>query len=222
MPLPAPRAGLGRRELLLIGVALAVTGLITLGVLSTRGSAPAVAAARVEAPAKKPSAPDRPAASTVVSQKAPTVVSQKWSSDNHAYWVGKQRNAAAFELPAENMVSIWMNQIRPALIVRCVSKSLEVFVWTGSAIKMEANTEDHTVSFKFDDEPDRTERWADSAEHDALFASDQAAFANRLMSATTLRFGYTPHNAEPAVAVFQVSGLGELIEPFAKVCGPTK
>ena len=71
------------------------------------------------------------------------------------------------------MVSIWMNQVRPMLIVRCVSKSPEVFVLTGSAIKMEAQTEDHTVSFSFDDEPDRTERWPDSAEHDALFAPDQ-------------------------------------------------
>jgi len=111
---------------------------------------------------------------------------------------------------------------RPALIVRCMSKSLEVFVFTGSAIKMEAQTEDHTVSFKFDDEPDRTERWPDSAEHDALFAPDQAAFASRLMTARTLRFGYTPHNAEPAVALFQVSGLGEMIEPSAKACGLKK
>jgi hypothetical protein len=200
----------------MILVAVVVAGLATLAVLSTRGPAAAVAAARAEAPERKPSAP------APVPVPPPSPVSQKWSSENRAYWVGKQRNAAAFELPAENMVSIWMNQVRPALIVRCMSKSLEVFVFTGSAIKMEAQTEDHTVSFKFDDEPDRTERWPDSAEHDALFAADQAAFASRLMTARTLRFGYTPHNAEPAVALFQVSGLGEMIEPSAKACGLKK
>jgi len=217
VPLPGPRAGLGRRELLMILVAVVVAGLATLAVLSSRGPAAAVAAARVEAPERKPSAPTpAPAAAP------PSTVSQKWSSENRTYWVGKQRNAAAFELPAENMVSIWMNQVRPALVVRCMSKSLEVFVFTGSAIKMEAQTEDHTVSFKFDDEPDRTERWPDSAEHDALFAPDQAAFASRLMTARTLRFGYTPHNAEPAVALFQVSGLAEMIEPSAKACGLKK
>ena len=215
VPLPGPRAGLGRRELLMILVAVVVAGLATLAVLSSRGPAAAVAAARVEAPERKPSAP-------APAPAPPSTVSQKWSSENRTYWVGKQRNAAAFELPAENMVSIWMNQVRPALVVRCMSKSLEVFVFTGSAIKMEAQTEDHTVSFKFDDEPDRTERWPDSAEHDALFAPDQAAFASRLMTARTLRFGYTPHNAEPAVALFQVSGLGEMIEPSAKACGLKK
>src|SRR6185295_12586418 len=100
VPLPGPRAGLGRRELLMILVAVVVAGLATLAVLSSRGPAAAVAAARVEAPERKPSAP-------APAPAPPSTVSQKWSSENGTYWVGKQRNAAAFELPAENMVSIW-------------------------------------------------------------------------------------------------------------------
>jgi hypothetical protein len=39
------------------------------------------------------------------------------------------------------------------------------------------------------------------------------------MQAHTLRFGYTPHNAAPVEAVFQVEGLAELIAPVAKDCG---
>jgi hypothetical protein len=66
---------------------------------------------------------------------------------------------------------------------------------------------------------DVTERWADSDEHDALFAPDGAGFAQRLQRARTLRFGYTPHNALPVVAQFQVSGLSDLIGPVAKECG---
>jgi hypothetical protein len=34
-----------------------------------------------------------------------------------------------------------------------------------------------------------------------------------------LRFGFTPHNAAPVMANFQVSGLGNLIEPVARQCG---
>jgi hypothetical protein len=64
-----------------------------------------------------------------------------------------------------------MNYVRPLLVVRCMKKT-EAFVYTGSALRIEPNTEDHTVSFRFDDEPARTERWPDSAEHDALFAPD--------------------------------------------------
>ena len=109
-----------------------------------------------------------------------------------------------------------MNYVRPLLVVRCMAKKTEAFVYTGSALRIEPNTEDHTVSFRFDDEPARTERWPDSAEHDALFAPDPVAFARRVMSTHSLRFGYHPHNAEPVEAVFEVSGLTDLIAPSAK------
>jgi hypothetical protein len=210
---PASGRRLGRRELLVILVAVVGGGIITFALISTRGPAAEVAAARVEAPARKPSAPSAPPAAAAT---------QKWGSDNRAHWLGNERHAAAFELPAENTVPIWMNQVRPMLVVRCAAKRTEVFVSTGSALMMEPNTEDHTVTFRFDDEPERTERWPDSADHDALFTPDGAAFARRVISARTMRFGYTPHNAAPVVARFEVSGLGELVEAFAKECGWNK
>jgi hypothetical protein len=206
----------GRRELVLILIAVVSGSLITFALLSPRGPSAEVAAARVDAPARKPSAPPSPPPAPTVSR------SQKWSSDNRAHWLGNERHAAAFELPSENTVSIWLSQVRPMLVVRCLSKRPEVFVWTGSSIKMEPETEDHTVTYRFDDEPEVTERWPDSADHDALFAPEGPAFARRVMAARAMRFGYTPHNAAPVVASFEVSGLGGLIEAFAKECGWTK
>jgi len=191
-------------------VAVAVGGLVTFGLLSARGPSADVAAARVEAAPPKPSRAAAPPAATI---------SQKWNSDNRAYWVGNERKAAAFELPAENTVTIWMNEVRPLLVVRCIAKSTEVFVWTGTALAMEANTEDHAVTYRLDDEPELTERWRDSAEHDALFTPDGAAFTERLIRARSMRIGYTPHNAASVVAQFNVSGLGTLVEAFAKECG---
>ena len=84
------------------------------------------------------------------------VVTQAWSSQRRAFWTGNQRNSSAFELPAENIVPIWLNQVRPLLIVRCMSKRTEAFVFTGSALKIEQQTEDHTVRFRFDDEQETT------------------------------------------------------------------
>jgi hypothetical protein len=207
---PSPSRGVGRGQLLMLVSAVAGAGLITLLLLSARGPSPAAAAARTGGPAGKVSGPTTPPESTF---------SQSWNSGNRAHWVGNQRHAAAFELLAENTVPIWMGQARPMLVVRCASKSTEVFVSTGSSITMERDTEDHTVTFGFDREPDLTQRWPDSVEHDALFAPDGSAFAKRLTSARTMRFGYTPHNAAPVVASFHVSGLAALIEPFAKDCG---
>ena len=187
-------------------------GLVTFAILFARGPSAGVAAARVVAPTRKPSPPP-------ASPPPATTVSQRWSSENRAYWVGSEKKSAAFELPAEHLVPIWLNQVRPLLVIRCVAKSAEVFVWTGSAIAMEAQTDDHTVTYRLDDEPELTERWPDSAEHDALFTRDGPAFARRLVGARTMKIGYTPHNAAPVVAEFHVSGLGPLVEAFAKECG---
>ena len=51
------------------------------------------------------------------------------------------------------------------------------------------------------------------------FAKDSAAFTRQLATAKTLRFGFEPHNAGPAVMQFDVSGLNELLHGSAKQCG---
>ena len=82
--------------------------------------------------------------------------------------------------------------------------------------------ENRAAGGSLDAEPVKTERWPDSDDHDALFAPDGAAFADRLVHAQTLRFGYSPHNASDVVAQFHVSGFAALIEPVAKECGWAK
>jgi hypothetical protein len=193
-------------------VALGAIAIGALAFMSNRGvPAARVAAAQPAAmvPTRGPAAVVRPAA----------VRTQAWSTERRAYWTGSQRHSAAFELAAENSVPIWLSQVRPLLIVRCMSKKTEAFVFTGSALKIEPQTDDHTVNFRFDDETGTTVRWPDSAEHDALFSPDAVAFTQRVMQARTLRFGYTPHNAAPVEAVFRVEGLSALIEPVGKDCG---
>lgn len=202
-----PNAGSGRHLPVLV-LAAAAGVILMIGLVLARGTPASDVAAAVETTTPKPASP------------SPTpFVSQKWSRDNSAYWVGNHRKSAALELRADNSVEIWQGRVRPSLIVRCLARSTQVFVFTGSAMKIERQTEAHTVTFGFDDEPEVTERWPDSDEHDALFAPDGAGFAQRLLRARTMRFGYTPHNALPVVAHFQVSGLGDLIAPIAKDCG---
>jgi hypothetical protein len=198
--------------LAIIGVALAIGGVMTFAFLASRGGASTTLAAANRAPAAKP-------APAPASPRAAAPATQKWSTARRAYWTASQRHSDAFELPAENTVAIWMNYVRPLLVIRCTGKKTEAFVYTGSALKIEPNTEDHSVSFRFDDETAQSEHWPDSAEHDALFAPDGAAFAHRIMTSRSLRFGYTPHNAEPAEAQFRTDGLAELIAPAAKDCG---
>jgi hypothetical protein len=200
----------GRRELLFIGgaaIAVALTGFALFGGGSP-SSGPVTNAATSASAA--PAAPPPPAPAGV----------QKWSAENQAAWLGNRRRAAAFELPAENIVKTWFGPVRPSLVVRCAEHKMEAFVFVGSPMKIEPRVEGKTVTISVDGEPVRTERWPDSDDHDALFAPDSAAFTARLRQARTLRFGWSPHNSSDAVAEFYVPGLDALIGAAAKECGP--
>ena len=141
---------------------------------------------------------------------------------NQAHWLGANRKGAAFELPAEHMVKTWFGPIRPFLVVRCMGKTTQAFVYTGSPLRIEPNAEGKTVTVAVDDQPAATERWPDSDDHDALFAPDGAEFAQRLLGARSIRVGYSPHNAPDVTAEFRVNGLDALIGPHVKECGWTK
>ena len=208
---PAPRKTITQRELMLaitIGVVVLVT---TLGVLMARDM-PGKDFAAISG-----GSPVRPSSASPGEKSS--VATPQWSAGNREMWVGNQKDGVAYEVAAENMVNVWMRTVRPVLVVRCVRGATEVFVVTDSATRMEAQTEDHTVAFSLDGGGETRELWPDSADHDALFAPDGAGFARRLVRARTLQFGFTPHNAQPAVARFHVAGLEALLAPAAKDCG---
>jgi len=203
-----------RREVLLIAAAAVAAAVMTFALMVLRrGPLPALAAAPAVAAAEHPVSAG---ALRATSLPAPSS-NETWSADR-ALWLGRQRGAA-FELLAENKVSTWFGLTQPMLVVRCSSRTTEVFVYTQSPARIEAHVDGKTVTVSIDGEPTKTERWGDSDDRRELFAPDGAAFARRLLHAQTLRFGYTPHNSNDVVAQFHVTGLAELLQPVAKECG---
>jgi len=158
------------------------------------------------------------APTTATSEAVPATETETWSTENRAFWLG-YRSGAAFQLLSENTVHTWFGPSQPILVVRCVSHTTETLVYIRSASRIEPHMEGKTVTVKIDDGPTETERWLDSDDHVTLFAPDGAAFARRLLGATTLRFGYSPHNADDVVAQFHVAGLGKRIASVATTCG---
>jgi hypothetical protein len=198
------------RTILMIAGGVLVGAAVTFAILAARAPSPeaTVSQSAVSTP--------QPAASA-----APKLTyKQTWNSANRE-WIGDHRNAAAFELLSETKVPIWQRQAQPILVVRCLSKRTEAFVFIESAAQIEPQDDRHTVRFRFDQGPEITERWTDSEEHDALFAPEGAAFAKKLARARALTFSYTPHNAPRVATEFHVSGLGDLIQPIAARCGGT-
>ena len=211
----SPETGFSSREIAMVLLALVGTGALTTLLLMSRGVASPEAAAAVPALTTP-----RPAA-TATAMPAPAAAVSRWRTSTSGKWLGNSRRSFAAELQADAQVPIWTRSVRPVLVVRCMGASPEVFVFTDSAAKLEPRTEDHTVSLTFDDQPAQTERWPDSADHDALFAPNGRALIDQITQARTLRFGFTPHNASAVTAEFQVEGLAPALA-HARECQKKK
>jgi hypothetical protein len=214
-PAPAPAAAPSSTPLLLaVGTAVLVgAGGLTMAMLNTRAKAATMVTAIASPPAGTPS---RPVLSpeTVAAFSAP-----KWSHA-HAYrWVSNRPRSVAFELESIERVPVWTTTVRPVLVVRCLSKKTDVFVYTETAARIESDDENHTVGLAFDDGAQSVERWPDSEEHDALFAPDSSSLATRIASAHRLKFTFTPHNAQPATVNFDLTGADEVVASVRKTCG---
>ncbi len=197
------------REVLLIGLACIGAALVTFALMMWRGGpSPALAAATAAVAAEHPTPVAVPE----------TSATETWSADNRALWLGNGRGAA-FQLLSENKVRTWFGPTQPILVVRCASRKMDAFVYMRSPSRIEPHAEGKTVTVAIDDEPAKTEQWSDSDDRVSLFAPDGAEFARRLLHAQTLRFGYSPHNADDVVAQFHVAGLGKVLEPAARECG---
>ena len=224
---PAAPVRLTPRQMAMAGAGVVAASALIFTTLSMRGSAspePAAAPAAARPAAVKP-APRRPAALVSAAAAAAAVLppdAPKWRRVTDGRWVGTSRHAAAFELAAVNRVHVWTRDVTPVLVVRCDQGAAEAFVFTQSAARMEPQDGDHTVRVAFDGGQERTERWPDSAEHDALFARHHEAFTQQLARSSSLRFGFTPHNADPVVATFGVDGLAELLAAHSRQCGRQK
>ena len=204
---PAPRR-MDPRMMLVVGFLVVGVGTLGLVIASSSPAVPVVVTTAAPSATKPPPAP---------APVTPGVVVSKWKQADRD-WLWNVRKGAAFELRAENKVAVWQGITQPSLVIRCEPGLVQTFVYTASALQIEPEDDKHTVRMTFDDEPQLVERWADSDDHDALFAPDGLAFAQRLMQARTLKFSYTPHNAARAVAEFHVTGLEASIEPAAKRC----
>jgi len=150
---------------------------------------------------------------------AVTAVTHQWSREDEYRWIANHKRSVAYELEADQQVRVWTTHVRPSLVVRCLNRKTEVFVYTETPSKLESTDGLHSVRLTFDDAAGSEERWPDSAEHDALFAPDGTALARRISSAHHLRFGFSPHNADPVQVDFELGDAATVMSHVAKTCG---
>jgi len=124
-----------------------------------------------------------------------------------------------FEVDAERSVPVYLDHVRPVLAVRCLSRSVEVFVMLQTSASIE-RSETHSVKVSLDGEPDVNQQWTDSVDRHSLFAPDGKALASRMAASRSMRFSFKPFNAAPATVEFDVHGFDEPLAALSKTCTP--
>lgn len=123
-------------------------------------------------------------------------------------------------ISAESPIQAWLSTPTPKLIIRCKEKSTDVFVNTGTAAQPEyGNYDSATVRLKLDDDTPYKEEWNESTDKEALFAPRAVNLARKLVKAKKFLFEFTPHNANPQIAKFDLNGIEKYLPEVANTCG---
>lgn len=128
-------------------------------------------------------------------------------------------------IEADNQIQAWLDAPRPVLHVGCYDGKISVYVWTGTAASVE--TYGHKVTLRFDNNPEFSEDyWVDSDDNKALFEMDDDWEGTnpahnlivQMVQSKTLLFQFTPFNANPVIAQFDLQGLSAHIDEITKPC----
>jgi Type VI secretion system VasI, EvfG, VC_A0118 len=209
---PARPSRSSRRPIIALAGAFVVGGIVALILISMD---PSAASRRVEAADEHAATTARAATPSVAPRQIkPEEQTAQWIERHQSGWA----RSTVFELVADRDALVWNKRVRPVLTIRCFPKVTEVFVVTHSAASFERNSGEHTVQVKLDDNPEMTENWEDSADHEALFAPNGAAMARQLAEAHSLSFRFTPFNASPALVHFSVNGPDSVLQSARAKC----
>jgi hypothetical protein len=190
------------------GIAVGVVALAAVPFIMRSGrneAAPAAATSAARVPAPVPS--------------TESTAEPKWRRTRQSAWASDGSRTMGFELDAERSVPVYLDHVRPVLAVRCISRSVEVFVMIQTSASIE-RTETHSVKVSLDGEPAVDQQWLDSVDRHSLFAPDGKALAARMAASRSMRFSFKPFNAAPATVEFDVHGFDEPLAAMSKMCTP--
>lgn len=122
-------------------------------------------------------------------------------------------------LDAENEIKGWLKSTRPALVIRCRERKIDVYANLGVAANPEVGRyNEYTVRIKLDDQPAVRQRWGSSTDNEALFSRNGAALAGQISNAKKMLLEFTPFNASPATVQFNVEGLEKHLPKVRSAC----
>jgi hypothetical protein len=218
-PIVAAKEKNGSRNVMLVSAAVGAMATVMFIMRSpgtdTQTNAPVAATALMQATSRGVAEAQRARVTQPESTSAPG-----WRRTHQSQWATDGSRTIGFEVEAERAVAVYMDQVRPLLAVRCISRQTEVFVVLLSAPSIEKGSDTHTVRIALDDEPDIEQQWLESTNMQALFAPEGKALAARMATARHLRFAFKPFNAPAAIVEFDVHGFEGPLAAMSKTCAP--
>lgn len=161
------------------------------------------------------SPPSSPIASSTPSNNKPT---DQWQvSEGSSPMDGSP--TVVLSLPSQGNIQGWLESEHPDLIIRCQENKAEIYVVTGTSASVEYGSDAHTVRLRFDEEKPITQHWSASTDGKALFAPNAINLAKQLNNHSKFTFQFTPFQANPAIAVFELDGIDKHIGEVKKACG---
>jgi hypothetical protein len=123
-------------------------------------------------------------------------------------------------LYASEPVQTWLDEEYPILALRCEKGELDVFIATGSQLEMGYGDEFmyHRIRIRYDQESIETREMSESTNGEALFFSSPNLEIELLLRHQQLIVAYFPYNAGEAEAIFDLTGLQDVIQPLRDAC----
>lgn len=142
-------------------------------------------------------------------------------------WVGGAGASAmddspvvTYRLDAESDIRAWLGTKRPTLVARCLENKTDLYMNARTRFQPVYGELDRAaVRVRIDDGQAQRALWAESTDGEAIFAPQPIALMRRMAKAERLRIEFTPFNAAPAIADFDIRGFDEVITTIAKTCG---
>lgn len=121
-------------------------------------------------------------------------------------------------LEAETSVNAWLDNPIPALVIRCENRQYDVYIFADS--QLESTLDDEVFTrVRYGDNSPVNLTMSESTTGEAMFFPDGETAVRNLLPVNRLVVGYTPFNANPVEAVFDLTGIEEAIQPLFDACG---
>jgi type VI secretion system protein VasI len=105
----------------------------------------------------------------------------------------------------------------PTLILRCMDHETSAYVATSLGAQPE-NGGDYTAAVRLDGQKAFKVSMREATSNDALVFSGGAAMIKKMIGHKRMLFRWVPFDSPPAIATFDITGVGEAIKPLREAC----